>query len=125
MDRRYYALLHDPYAAQLKIGIYEDHHAACRAGDRVRGCEPEIQRFAAQHDLLNGSAPIHLAISYEDEGPRIQAAFNSIMGLRTFLLTHSTESPCHAVIAWPGVLQLLQEGSERSIAMPAEKALRA
>ena len=61
MDRRYFALLHDPYASQLKIGIYEDHDEAVLDGDRINVPDAEIQRFTATEDLLNGREPIHMA----------------------------------------------------------------
>jgi len=49
-------------------------------------------------DAVNGL--IYLAVSLEDSGLRIQAAFRSMLGLRRYLDEHVGENPCVPATGW-------------------------
>lgn len=103
MTHSYFALIKDTYARELRIRIFNDHDLAETARERSGSKDSQVIRFQATDQFLDLALhlPIYLAITNEDEGLRIHAAFRSLLGVRTFLMNYTGESICRTMIAWP------------------------
>lgn len=101
MIEKMYALLTDMYLADAPIYVFHDRHLAEQAMRTGAGEGAGIVSFISP-ELMTGAATglVYLAMSMEDTGVRIHAAFRSMFGLRAFLLDQVTESPCVAGMGW-------------------------
>ena len=101
MIEKLYALLSDMYVADAPIYVFHDRSLAEEAMRNGMGDGAGIVAFRAP-DLMAGAATglVYLAMSMEDTGVRIHAAFRSMFGLRAYLMDQVTETPCIARMGW-------------------------
>ena len=101
MLSKLYALLTDTYATDARIYVFRDRMKAEEALRSNQGNGASIVPFSAD-DLLSGAANglVYLAMTMEDTGVRIHAAFRSMFGLRSYMLEHISESPCLPATGW-------------------------
>lgn len=101
MLSKLYALLTDTYATDARIYVFRDRRMAEEALRSKEGQGAAIVPFIAD-DLLEGATTglVYLAMTMEDTGARIHAAFRSMFGLRAYMLEHVSESPCLPVTGW-------------------------
>lgn len=95
MDSRFYALLTDAHGADAPILVFTAREAAERTLLERGLSSGEVVAFTCMEllqEAVNGL--FYLAVSLEDTGIRIQAAFRSLLGLNTFLDEHIGETPC-------------------------------
>jgi hypothetical protein len=101
MLAKLYALLTDAYSMDAPIYVFhERRHAETVMRMKDTG-SASIISFTAT-DLLSGATHglIYLAMSLEDTGIRIHAAFRNMFSLRSYLLDHIEESACVQGVGW-------------------------
>src|SRR5436190_8382060 len=95
MLAKLYALLTDTYATDAPIYVFRERGSAEEALMTTKTHSAAIIPFFSP-DALAGAANglIFLAMTMEDTGVRIHAAFRSMFRLRTYMLEHVSESTC-------------------------------
>ena len=101
MLTKFYALLTDAYAMDAPIYVFHERGLAEEALSIHNGGSASIISFTAA-DLLTGAAHglVYLAMSMEDTGIRIHAAFRNMFRLHSYMLDHVQESVCVQAIGW-------------------------
>lgn len=97
----YHALLTDSYALDAPIYLFSNRLVAERALCTCGSGSPCIVNCSVE-DLFTGAAQgcVFLALTLEDSGVRIHAAFRSMSELRSYMLDHVSESRCVSATGW-------------------------
>jgi hypothetical protein len=95
MFQKLYALLTDAHGTDAPILVFTAREAAERALQEQGYAHGEVVPFTCKELIAEAvSGLIYLAISLEDTGLRIQAAFRSMLGLRAYMEEHVGETAC-------------------------------
>ncbi|MFT3885799.1 MAG: hypothetical protein QM724_10310 [Flavobacteriales bacterium] len=110
MLQSFYALLTDAHGTDAPIFVFTARDMAERVLQEQGFAYGEVVPFTCK-DLLTGTVNglIYLAVTLEDTGLRIQAAFRSMLGLRTFMEEHLGETPCVPTTAVLKIDQMIRE----------------
>lgn len=100
MLTKLYALLTDTYALDAPIYVFHELSLAENAMRSKDTGSASIITFNVADALIGGAAGmVYLAISLEDSGIRIHAAFRNLIRLRSYMPEHVGESVCIQAVA--------------------------